>query len=707
MRLACGFLAFILTIPVALAQDRSAYVRSAADARSWTIGNDLVEREVRFEAKHGLFTASWRSKVTGTDFMKVAGRTESTGREFAFTADGKAYEGVGGGFDLESHSLAEASPQGKDLRILLRSHDGRFRVTAHYAVYAGHPVVRKWIEITNLSNTPATLSHLVFEAVSLAPAAPNDLQVSAFYGQEPREIFYTGRVDDAAITVRSSHSGEGYIVMNEAPGYLKRTEMVEWGEGLEVMYDTDLFPFERTLAPQETFSSARSSVAFFHEGAGPADPHWVMPAYTSEVLLKKGGSYQPPWIYNTWEPFLRGINLDIVSELIPIAGRMGLDVFTIDDGWQAKYGENTINLKSFPHGLDEVVQLAESQHLRLGLWVPLAAISTQSAVYREHPDWAAREADGRPKFTSTMEGQSAVMCLATPYRKIAARRISDLIGRYHLKYVKIDLTTVFNAYGEGPGCHAHGHEHKTWAESLTRTYEGIQEITDTIYREHPDVLLDSTFELWGQKHIVDYGLLAAGDFDWLSNVDDHAPQSAGPRQARTLLYLRSLAIPVEAMLIGNLQANTPPPEERLATAMGSGPLFLGDLRKLTPSEQDAYGERIRWFKSLRARVGINQGFFPLGSWLQPQAAAWDGYARLEQSGAGMIAIFKNDSGVQQVTVKLPAFPDGSFHFRSAMTGQALGDFTGEEFRRGIEAPLPAKYPVEIFEIGLLSAIPRK
>jgi len=702
MRLSCGFLAFILTIPMALAQDRSAYVRATSDGKSWTIGNDLVEREVRFEAPHGLYTESWRSKVTGTDFMKVAGRTESTGREFAFVAGGQAYAGsgggAGGGFELESHSIAEAAPSGKDLRILMRSRDGRLRVTVHYAVYAGHPVIRKWIEIGNVSAAPLSLSHLVFEAVNLAPAPPDDLQVSAFYGQEPREIFYTGRVDDAAITVRSSHSGEGYVVMNEVPGYLKRTEMVDWGEGLEVMYDTDLFPFERTLAPQETFSSAKSSVAFFHEGAGPADPHWVMPAYTSEVLLKKGGAYQPPWIYNTWEPFFRGINRDIVSALIPIAGRMGLDVFTIDDGWQAEYGENPINLQAFPQGLDEVVRLAEAQHLRLGLWVPLAAISTQSAVYREHPDWAAREADGRPKFTNTAAGESAVMCLATPYRKVAARRISDLIGRYHLKYVKIDLTTVFNAYGEGPGCHAQGHEHKTWAESLERIYEGIQDVTDTIYREHPDILLDLTFELWGQKHVIDYGLLAAGDLDWLSNVNDLTTQSAGPRQARTLLYLRSLAIPVEAMLIGNLEANTPPIEERLATAMGSGPLFLGDLRKLTPTEQDAYGERIRWFKGLRARVGINQGFFPLGSWLQPQAAAWDGFARLERSGAGMIAIFKNDSGAAQVTVKLPAFPDGSFHVRSALTGQALGDFTGEQFRRGIEVPLPAKYLVEILEI---------
>ena len=112
-------------------------------------------------------------------------------------------------------------------------------------------------------------------------------------------------------------------------------------------------------------------------------------------------------------------------------------------------------------------------------------------------------------------------------------------------------------------------------------------MTDQIYRDHPGVLLDLTFELWGQKHIIDYGLLAAGDLDWLSNVEDGTPGSAGPRQARTLLYLRSLAIPAETMLIGNLQAEMSPIEERLATAMGAGPLFLGDLRKLT-AEQHAW-----------------------------------------------------------------------------------------------------------------------
>jgi len=194
------------------------------------------------------------------------------------------------------------------------------------------------------------------------------------------------------------------------------------------------------------------------------------------------------------------------------------------------------------------------------------------------------------------------------------------------------------------------------------------------------------------------GLLAAGDLDWMSNVDDAAPQSAGPRQARTLLYHRALALPVETMLIGNLRATTPTLEEHFATLVGSGPVFLRDLRKLSPEQVSWYQEKIHWFKKLRSAVAINEGFFPLGKWRLPNAAVWDGFARLSRQGEGLIAIFKNESGTERVEVRLPTFPEGSFRVRSVMTGNSLGTYSGEQIRHGIQVQLPARYTVEVLEV---------
>lgn len=677
----------------------AAFVHTNTEGKSWTIGNSLVEREVRFDPDLGLHTTSWRHHVTGTDFMKTARKQGKRGEEFSLWVDGDSLRGSdGSAWELIDASTRKLNPSGESLAFHLRAKTKSVDVTIFFAVFDGHPVVQKWIAITNWGTVPVTISHLSFESLSIAPGPPDVLQASGFYASQPREVFFTGRVDDTAVLERNSLTGEGYIAMNGAPGYTKRTELAGWGEGVQLMYDTDLFPFERNILPGETFTSAKSSIAFFADGKGFADPRWVIPLYTSQILMKKGAGYQPPWIYNTWEPFERGITKQITMDLIAAAGRMGLDVFTIDDGWQADYGDNAINRQLFPSGLDEIQAEVEQKGMRLGLWVPLAAISMKTAVAREHPEWICKDMHGKPKFTGTMEGSDAVMCLATPYRELAAKRISELIGRYHLAYVKVDLTTVFNAYGESPGCYAQGHDHNSWAESLERIYEGIQFVTDHIYHDHPEVLLDLTFELWGQKHIIDYGLLAAGDLDWLSNVDDGSPASAGPRQARALLYLRSLAIPSEAMLIGNLQAEMASLEDRLATAMGAGPLFLGDLRKLTAEQQDWYGEKIRWFKRLRQDIPLLEGFFPLGNWQQPGAATWDGFARLSRRGEGIIVLFKNESHLHKVEVKLPVFPDGTFHVRSAMTGQVVGTRTGEELRQGIQIRLPPEHQVEMLEI---------
>src|SRR5580700_11415354 len=48
------------------------YLRASVDGRSWVIGNDLVERGIKFDPREGLSTTSWRHKVTGTDFMARA-----------------------------------------------------------------------------------------------------------------------------------------------------------------------------------------------------------------------------------------------------------------------------------------------------------------------------------------------------------------------------------------------------------------------------------------------------------------------------------------------------------------------------------------------------------------------------------------------------------------------------------------------------------
>lgn len=669
------------------------FIRTLERGKRWSVGNDLVRRIVSFSGMGGLRTDSLKYLITGTEFAKDPAHSP----EFSFDCSGQHVDGQSHWMLLSAETLALAG--GKALRVRLRDKEGGLQVAVFYAVYDGEPALRQWLQIENTNRATCTLTHLAFVRMHLAPGDPADTHVMSGYGAIPHESFMTGRVSDAAIFVRDSRTNEGFATINEAPGYLKRTEIAEgWHTGMAMMYDTDLFPFERQLAPGETFETAKASLVFFKDGDGFADSHWAVPGYMSRIVMRRGANYRPLWIYNTWEPFMRTINWQTVQQLIPIASRMGMDVFTIDDGWQAVYGSNEVNRTAFPDGLARVRKLLDREHMDLGLWVPLAAVGMQSAAYREHPEWVCQDANHRPKITQTAGGPRAVMCLDSPYRDLAFKRLNDLIDLYRPRYIKVDLTTVFNAYGEQPGCYASGHFHRNRAESLDGIYEALEYIGRKLHEEHPDVIVDYTFELWGEKHLIDAALLQCADVDWLSNVSDATPADAGTVQARMLLYQRALSIPAEAMLIGNLRASTPPIEQRFSIAIGSGPVLLGDLRKLAPSQQNWWRTYIGWYRQLREHAALQDSFFPLGAWRQPGTGRWDGFARLSRSSDGIVVLFRNSNDVQQATVRIVAPPEARYSVHSVLDGRSLGEVTARQLDDGWTSRFDPAHAVTILEL---------
>ncbi len=677
-------------------------VASYAAPQKWTIGNGEISRTVTFSETSGLSTEQIADLRTHAEFILPEKRSSGRAAEFSFECNQRNYQGAGSQFSLVS-ATESPLPNGKSLTIRLRSKDLPLEVSVIYNAYDGHPAIRKQLVFRNTGSAPLHISHLNLESIAPSVGPENETALNTQYGTIPREIFYTGRSEDAGLLISNARTGVGFAIISEVPGYMKRTEIAGWDEAdrvpIGVLYDTDLMPFKRTIAAGAEFKTARVSLLTFRNGDGFRDPHWVLPSYAAKVLMRRVDAQGAPWIYNTWEPFERGINRDTVLQLLDVAANMGIDIFTIDDGWQQEYGENDVNLASFPGGLKPIQEAIEAKGMRLGLWVPLAAVGTTTADYRNHPEWAALDQQGRQKITSTAAGPKVVMCLASPYRDAAADRVNQAIEKFHLAYVKLDLTTIFNAYGEAPGCWAKDHNHENWAESLNQIYEGISYVTAKVYQKHPDVLLDLTFELWGQKHVIDAGLLAAGDLDWLSNVDDNLPNSAGPLQARTLLYHRAASMPAESMLIGNIHGELPTIQECFATEIGSAPLFLGDLRNLSAVNQQWYREKIAWFKRLRRNTKISESFFPLGNWMQPSATTWDGFARLEHTGNGVIVVFHNKSKITKAEVQLPLMPEGKFKVHSVITNKDIGVFTKADWARGVPINFSDAEPVEILEVS--------
>jgi alpha-galactosidase len=68
----------------------------------------------------------------------------------------------------------------------------------------------------------------------------------------------------------------------------------------------------------------------------------------------------------------------------------------LDDGYQAGLGDwERINEK-FPHGMKWLADRIHEAGFKAGLWFAPFTVGADSALYREHPEWLIRDADGEP-----------------------------------------------------------------------------------------------------------------------------------------------------------------------------------------------------------------------------------------------------------------------------------------------------------------------
>lgn len=125
----------------------------------------------------------------------------------------------------------------------------------------------------------------------------------------------------------------------------------------------------------------------------------VFAKYTSELAKRLGAkSNQPaPRVWCSWYSLYTAIDETILHQVFDGLGDLPFDVFQVDDGWQISIGDWEAN-KKFPAGMSALANRIKSTGRRAGLWLaPLIAVES-SRLFRNHPDWFLRDAEG--KFVS-------------------------------------------------------------------------------------------------------------------------------------------------------------------------------------------------------------------------------------------------------------------------------------------------------------------
>ncbi len=655
------------------------------------LANELFTRTLKIDRKnHAFYTTSFINLRTGKEYSTDRDSPDKNREEFSFKINGISVNGGvdPGIFNYNGSEVIEGTNGSKRLRVALNglknSPAQDLDISLFYEIYPDVPVVRKWMDITNKGSESAEITDLSWENIFLVPDNMYMVEIYADYGRNVKRNPFIGGVEDPAVLVYNPKLKEGFIVGNEAPGLMKRTEIFKYASKISVtMNESESeFPFKRVLDVGERYTSPKSFISLFSgkkwQDAWEGDFDNFIRKYLGVKLFEH--EKPPLFYYNTWNPFRKNINEKLVRQLVDATADAGVEYFIIDDGWQTNRGDWEVDLKKFPNGLEPVCENIKSKGMVPGLWIALTDIFDDSKVFEEHPEWMVENKKGIAENLHSNIREEYTMCLGTGYFDYMLDKMSRLKERYDIGYFKIDISAVKSAYVLDPeraGCYATHHEgHRDHAESFIVIYSQMMEFFDRLKEKYPDLIIDCTFEIWGYWHSIDYALMQHADVDWLVNEEADPPK--GSVNIRKLNYNRSKVIPPSTMLIGNQNISALGHEFSFQSLFSMVPLMLGDPRKLTMDEKEWYRKWTEWLRKMETQYKISQFYQSSDVFESPNYSNWDGCARINtKKNGGILCFYRNDSNDKIRNFRIPWVKDNlTYKIRAPFDGKDLGEFTG-------------------------------
>ena len=378
-----------------------AQICSAQISDTITLKNKFLER--KFIVESNLFyTISFKNLLSGKDYCR------SGSEEFFFTIGEQDVSGVEkyAAFDFVKKTLNETRNGEQHLSVFLEGRKGtkaeNIGLELIYQLYDELPVIRKQLVMTNHSSKPIAITNLEVERLNLEPITQQQTDLYTNYGSHLDWRPYKSNHHDAAIMVWHTYEKEGFILGNEAPSVLKRTEVFTHNNRISIGMGKidDHYPFKKWLEPGESFKSPKTFICMVKSNKWEDAFEGCFADFIRTKLgVKLFEKEKVPFaFYNTWRPFGPNINDSLIRQLADGLENTGIGMLIMDDGWQANFGDWAPDPKKFPNGLKPVCDYIRQKGMRPGLWISLATVDEKSKLYQEHPEWSVLDRSGRPTY---------------------------------------------------------------------------------------------------------------------------------------------------------------------------------------------------------------------------------------------------------------------------------------------------------------------
>ena len=340
--------------------------------------------------------------------------------------------------------------------------------------------------------------------------------------------------------------------------------------------------FRRELRPGETFETPEAVLAFSDGGFNGLSE--AMHHFVNDNIIPRAWRYRSrPVLFNNWEGCMFDFDERRLFDLAKRAGKLGAELFVLDDGWfgvrnsdRAGLGDYGANLKKLPGGLARLANRVGELGMEFGLWFEPEAVNPDSDLFRTHPDWAITE----PERENLYSRHELLLDLTKPeVRDYIVASVSSVLDSADIRYVKWDM----NRQSTANGTKAHDY------------ILGLYEVLRRIFAPRPDILLESCSS-GGNR--FDLGMLCFSPQIWCSDDTDPVERLA-IQGGLSYLYPQSC--------MGAHVSATPHAQTLRATPLATrgNVSFFGvlgyelDLKELNPVGEQEIKAQITFYKAHR------------------------------------------------------------------------------------------------------------
>lgn len=435
----------------------------------------------------------------------------------------------------------ESADEATTLCLELTDPVTQLKVILYYTVFHDYDVITRRSVVVNDSDQTVCLTHLASSTVDFdAESRFYMTQLSGGWARE-RQIV-TRKLDDGVTVVKSqrgasSHQFNPFLVItpdrepNETDGecfafclvysgnFMAAAEFTEYRR-LRVNMGINPEGFNwhldppRKGEPASQFHSPEVVMCYSNEGMGHMSRQ--MHRLFRERLCPRQWRYKiPPVLLNTWEAAYFEVSHDVVVDIARKAVLAGIELLVLDDGWfgtrndtYSGLGDWKHNPKKLPKGLKGLAEEVNQIGLKFGIWVEPEMVSTNSDLYRAHPDWCLH-VPARPLTVG--RNQLVLDFSRADVRENIFEQLRAMLESANIEYVKWDmnrhLTEVFSQAEDA----------SRQGEIVHRYMLGVYEVFGRITSAFPHVLFESCSGGGGR---FDAGMLYFSPQIWASDNTD-------------------------------------------------------------------------------------------------------------------------------------------------------------------------------------------